>query len=286
MWKHAVEPPLLQAARLRLRNRQMLALERFAAVKPSTNPLLPTASDHTDGVFVESNEKRQQVKNLDAARLRIHKRFQNFQAKFPYTVGTIPSRITAAILKEEQKVSQKNYLEMARQRIHRRFEDKFLGLPGFPSTLKAAIAATADKPSSWGSSKAVIITSPPTKDDDHHRILRVNRCWEELCGYTQDEVVGKSLSILGDFQASTDPMDLATLSRSTAKGKKTALILKKTTKHGRVSQIYLRVVPLYSEDDKQTYPCETDVSKIVAYLGVLEEIRCDVEGQTTVILAD
>lgn len=289
MWKNAVEPPLLQAARLRLRNRQLFALKKFTAAKESTSYLLSSANNNTENLTksVSNKQSRQESNNLslEEAHRRIRKRFQ---AKFLPSVETTTSCASAtteniaSIPKEEE---WENYADKARQRIHLRFEENFLAFLGFPDTLRTAMDATDDNNcSSWGSSKAVIITSPPTKCNSHGQIVHVNQCWEELCGFSKDETIGKSLDTLGGFQSSTDPKDLAMLSKSIAKGEKTRITLQNLTKDGRIFQNYLRVVPLYDEgNEDNSVDHKRCMRRIVAYLGVLEEVKNNAAAKKRII---
>jgi PAS domain-containing protein len=270
MLKNALEPPLLNAARLRLRQREKLLLKNIAASKnKSSTSLLSSSSSSSeiskDDAFVEKKMTlKEQPDYLQAARLRIRERFRS---KFPDPVSWKTTTATADD-KAPRQVSSKpttTHLEDARQRIRRRVEEKVLPFVGLPTTLERAMSASC----SSVDDKAIVITTRPQNKQDQQWILHVNHCWEELCGFSQDEALGKTLGSLGCFQSATDPNDLATLTESIEKGERAALTLQNSTKDGRVFENYLRVVPLYSDDGKG-YPRANKTSDIVAYLGVSE----------------
>jgi PAS domain S-box-containing protein len=144
-------------------------------------------------------------------------------------------------------------------RIRNRFERKF------PATLETTVTSWHWK---WGTNNAAVITSsvPP------HRIVYVNSCWEELCGFTSEQVTGETFSSLGIEGSFTDPLMSEYLDQKLEKGERAAVHLKNKTKDGKTFTNYLRVTPL-------TDPSTT---KITHFLGVLQAERNTTSSGTNV----
>jgi PAS domain S-box-containing protein len=201
---------------------------------------------------------------LEQARLRIRNRFLT---KFP-TSSTLasgkerkqpPMEASLAAANDVKSVSS---LEEARHRIRNRFKRKFLpDFEAFPTTLDTAIPAMLHE--EWGTKNAAVITSsvPP------HRIICVNSCWEELCGFTSEEVTGETFASLGIEGSFTDPVMSEYLDQKIEKGERAAVHLKNQTRDGKTFTNYLRVTPLK----------DPSTTKITHFLGVLQD-----EGNTTI----
>jgi PAS domain S-box-containing protein len=244
----------LEQARLRIRF-------KFQSKFPTAQTLSSNGSVHentTDAPRIQADTP------LEQARLRIRNRFLT---KFP-TSSTLasgkerkqpPMEASLAAANNDKSLSS---LEEARHRIRTRFKLKFLpDFEAFPTTLDTAIPAMLHE--KWGTKNAAVITSsvPP------HRIVYVNSCWEQLCGFTSDQVTGETFASLGIEGSFTDPVMSDYLDQKLEKGEQVAVQLKNQTKDGKAFTNYLRVTPL-------TDPSTT---KITHFLGVLQD-----EGHTQV----
>jgi PAS domain S-box-containing protein len=202
---------------------------------------------------------------LEQARLRIRNRFLT---KFP-TSSTLasgkerkqpPMEASLAAANDVKSVSS---LEEARHRIRNRFKRKFLpDFVAFPNTIDTAIPAMLHE--KWGAKNAAVITSslPP------YRIVCVNSCWEELCGFTSEQATGETFASLGIEDSSfTDRVKSGYLDQKLEKGERAAVHLKNQTKDGKTFTNYLRVTPLIDHS----------TTKITHFLGVLQD-----EGNTNI----
>jgi len=248
--------PRLEMARGRLQNHMQ---SKFSPSLVKTqgivnrNPLMAAAAE-SDALMAAKKKK-----NLDAARARLRNRFQE---KFPLTTNKTqpaPQRMmwnnndTPAVA--STGLEETPYLSAARSRIQDRFQKKFLpDFTDFPSTLYDAMLRMEDK--EWGKHNAVIIT------DRSYKILAVNSCWEQMCGYSQAEATGKTLKGLGFSDSSfTNPITTRALtSKLEQQGESTAAAyLTNRTKDGRIFTNYLRVKPLFHHQEEA-----------IAYLGVVQ----------------
>jgi PAS domain S-box-containing protein len=240
----------LEQARLRIRNRFLAKFPASMAQKQSSNGLVDR---HATDV-----PRSQADTPLEQARLRIRNRFL---AKFP-------ASSTLAMGKEEKKQSpveaslaaanddKYRNVEEARNRIRNRFKRKFLpDFEAFPTTLDTAIPAMLHE--KWGVTNAAVITSsaPP------HRIVCVNSCWEELCGFTSEQATGETFASLGIEGSFTDRVMSGYLSQKLEKGERVAVHLKNQTKDGKTFANYLRVTPL----------TDHSTNEITHFLGVLQD---------------
>lgn len=187
--------------------------------------------------------------HIEAARLRIRHRFKK---RFP-TAAVMPTFSSTHTLSDK---GQKEHLEQARLRLRNRFLRKFLpDFTDFPESLENAEATMKDE--QWGASNAVVITMP----EPPFQILRVNKCWETLCGYTQREVFGKTFKSLGIQGPFTDPAALRMLHQQLEQNQRTVVHLTNATKDGSVFQNYLRVAPLRDNTTKH----------VTHFIAVLED---------------
>lgn len=158
------------------------------------------------------------------------------QARQRLTVSALPETVTPPTDSQDNR-------KTARQRIHERFTDNFPDFKGFPVTvdnLQRVISST-----DWGQSNAVVVTSSTAP----YPITHVNKAWEGLCGFTEEQVRGKtfrSLGIQGDF---TDANAIQALSRKLSGKERAAVHLTNAAKDGTLFRNYLRVAPLYSNDE-------------------------------------
>lgn len=244
----------LEQARLRIRFKFQ---SKFPAALAQTQS--PNGSVALNGTDVP---RSQADTPLEQARLRIRNRFLT---KFPNssTLATgketqqPPMKASLAAAKNDDKYLN---LEEARQRIRNRFKRKFLpDFEAFPSSFDTAIPAMLHE--KWGAANAAVITSsvPP------YRIVCVNSRWEELCGFTSEQVAGETFASLGIDGSFADPAMSGYLSQQFEKGERVAVHLKNQTKDGTTFTNYLRVTPL----------TDHSTTKITHFLGVLQD-----EGST------
>lgn len=105
--------------------------------------------------------------------------------------------------------------------------------------------------------RAIVVTEPSSP----FRIIAVNRQWEELCGYTQKESKGETLSHL--IQGPHTNIDAV------------RLVVQKAFKVGGASAVVVN----YSKDGRefrnrlQVGPLRDHQGKITSFVGVLEEVN-------------
>lgn len=225
----------LEQARNRLRQR--FEAKFLDALKEP--PFKPTVAMSAMLNPIQSTSKD----SLEEARLRIRQRFND---KFPLT-HTDPS-VRAVEHESFQEMASptdndQEYLEATRKRIHQRFNNKFPDFKSFPVTVDGLQHVIRD--TEWGRSNAVVVTSakPP------YPITHVNKAWEGLCGFSEYEVCGKtfrSLGIQGDF---TESSAVNTLAKKLSDKERAAVHLTNAAKDGTLFQNYLRVAPLYDNDE-------------------------------------
>ena len=253
----------LEAARLRIRNR---FLTKFPSAQRIGSAVVATATPNDSAVpppLRGNNESSPLLAattgmpHLEAARARLRTRFQE---KFPVAQSLEMHSTTTRPLESMDDPQKENYVEEARQRISKRFQQTFRpDFEGFPHTLDQAVAHLDDN--DFGETNAVIITGAAPS----FHILAVNSTWERLCGYSRAEAVGKTLKELGFHGAMTNKASTRALTRDLELGKSTALRLTNQTKEGRIFTNYLRVAPLFDEDDvRSTAPA-------IAFLGVVQD---------------
>ena len=85
---------------------------------------------------------------------------------------------------------------------------------------------------------AIVVTemNPP------FRIVHVNSVWEDLCGWTQEECRGKTLSVLQGQE--TDLGSVTSLISKILNGEEGGIVLTNYTKDGRRFRNHLRVGPM------------------------------------------
>ena len=230
---------LLEAARLRLRTR---FYANFPSIAKRPTALNPAAV-----------ERCKNLDHLEAARQRLHSRFvEKFQvsASLPMT-----SKVSYRSDQQEPLGSLSSvYLEAARHRTRNRFQKKFR--PNFDDFPVSVDMALKDMHSTdWGRQRAIVVTSaePP------FRILQVNKAWEDLCGFTQDQAVGQtfgSLGIQGPFTKHADVLD-----QHLHRKERVAMHLTNATADGKLFQNYLSVAPLVDSSSKQ----------VTHFIGVLQD---------------
>jgi PAS domain S-box-containing protein len=239
----------LEQARLRIRSKFQSKFPAALAQPQSINALVAR-----NAINVPTSSQADTP--LEQARLRIRNRFLT---KFP-TSSTLASGNQRKQAANDDKSLN---LEEARHRIRDRFKRKFLpDFEAFPNTIDTAIPAMLNE--KWGAKNAAVITSslPP------YRIVCVNSCWEELCGFTSEEATGETFASLGIEDSSfTDRVKSGYLDQKLEKGERAAVHLKNQTKDGKTFTNYLRVTPLTNHS----------TTKITHYLGVLQD-----EGNTNI----
>eukprot|EP00339_Tiarina_fusa_P004497 CAMPEP_0117058608 /NCGR_PEP_ID=MMETSP0472-20121206/40718_1 /TAXON_ID=693140 ORGANISM="Tiarina fusus, Strain LIS" /NCGR_SAMPLE_ID=MMETSP0472 /ASSEMBLY_ACC=CAM_ASM_000603 /LENGTH=112 /DNA_ID=CAMNT_0004776007 /DNA_START=284 /DNA_END=619 /DNA_ORIENTATION=+ len=97
-----------------------------------------------------------------------------------------------------------------------------------------------DDCSLWGSQHAVVVTS----SEHPYNILLVNKKWEDLCGFSQEEAFGKSFGSIGIQSRITDAYKVRALNKRLAQRKHAAVHLTNITKAGEFFDNYVRVAPL------------------------------------------
>ena len=167
------------------------------------------------------------------------------------------------------------HLEDARMRLRRRFQSIFplddidamdaieedtakADFHDFPTSLDTVMEAIDDR-SPWGSEHAAVITSAQYP----YNILLVNKKWEMLCGFSQEQAFGKSFGSIGIQSNITEAEKVAALNKRLAQGKHAAVHLTNTTKDGEAFDNYVRIAPLYSGIDHD----------VTHFIGVLESKR-------------
>jgi hypothetical protein len=242
----------LEQARLRIRFKFQSKFPAVVAKKQTSN-----GSVERNAADVPSS---QADSPLEQARLRIRNRFLT---KFP-TSSTLasgkerkqpPMEASLAAANDDKSLN----LEEARHRIRNRFKRKFLpDFAAFPTTFDTAIPAMLHE--KWGATNAAVITSsvPP------YRIVCVNSCWEELCGFTSEQATGETFASLGVEGSFTDRVMSGYLelylNQKLKKGERAAVHLKNQTKDGKPFANYLRVTPLIDHS----------TTEITHFLGVLQ----------------
>jgi PAS domain S-box-containing protein len=121
-----------------------------------------------------------------------------------------------------------------------------------PRNLDAALAMMPN------SAEAIVITecNGPT-----FCITNVNKAWQTLCGYTDKEVVGKTLKMIQGPMTCRDALQQFEDSIRSLSDSVTTLINYK--KDGSTFENRVRVVPLM----------DTQVGKVTHFLGVLEQVN-------------
>lgn len=182
--------------------------------------------------------------SLEEARLRIRQRFLD---KFPLDMAVSNNAVSkqafAPNTANRSHAKTPEYLEEARLRIRERFQDKFPDFSAFPETVDTLQHDIHD--TDWGRANAIVVTSSTWP----YPIVGVNETWEDLCGFPKDQVLGKtfhSLGITGDF---TEADSIRALSKKLANEEKAAVHLTNATKDGTLFRNYLRVAPLYTNDE-------------------------------------
>jgi len=181
---------------------------------------------------------------LEQARLRIRHRFLD---KFPTTPATNNAavRTSGAVtskMASPSKHAKMEHLEAARLRIRERFQDKFPDFTAFPETVETLQHALND--TEWGSN-AVVVTSATHP----FPILNVNTAWEDLCGFTEDQVLGETFQSLGIQGEFTEADAILGLAKKLKEHDRAAVHLTNATKDGTLFRNYLRIAPLYSNDE-------------------------------------
>jgi PAS domain S-box-containing protein len=105
-------------------------------------------------------------------------------------------------------------------------------------------------------SRAIVITEAAMP----FRIISVNHSWENLCGYSQNEVNGRTLECLQGEE--TNKFAVTALMAQMLKGEEAGTLLTNYTKEGRKFHNRLRVRPLRNNDGKITH-----------FAGVLKEVN-------------
>jgi PAS domain S-box-containing protein len=240
----------LEQARLRIRS-------KFQSKFPAA--LAPPQSSHASVARNAMNVPSSQADTpLEQARLRIRNRFLT---KFP-TSSTLasgdqmkqPSMGASSAAAKDDKYYN---LEEARHRIRNRFQREFLpDFEAFPNTIDTAIPAMLNE--KWGTKNAAVITSSLHP----YRIVCVNSCWEQLCGFTSEEAIGETFASLGIENSSfTDRVKSGYLDQKLEKGERAAVYLHNQTKDGKSFTNYLRVTPL----------TDHSTTAITHFLGVLQD---------------
>lgn len=199
----------------------------------------------------------QKHRYLEQARRRLQDNYEKYLAMLPdnYNMTNGHSNVIYNWGDFADAPQTPTHMDMARKRLHERFRRKFLpNFDDFPKTLDDAVYAMYQD--EWGQSNAVVVTSasPP------YQILKVNQCWENLCGWKEDEVRGKTFGSLGIQGSFTGNSDIDQLHNSLALGKSAAVRLVNKNKWGEIFPNYLRVAPLKDP--------ETD--EITSFIGVLQ----------------
>ena len=99
-----------------------------------------------------------------------------------------------------------------------------------------------------------------TESSSPFRIVSVNSSWEKLCGFTQNECRGKTLScIQGDR---TNVAAIRAAMNEVTKGHEVCTVLKNYSKEGKLFQNRLRIGPI-----------RDDYGAVTHYIGLLEEVN-------------
>lgn len=124
--------------------------------------------------------------------------------------------------------------------------------PLIPTTLYEALQP---------SDEARVITelSPP------FHISNVNKAWEQLCGYTQDECYGKTLSMIQGIETDKTAIT-ALMNQLVGRGETAGIVLTNYKKDGKKFRNRLTVGPLYGDIDGR------NSHKITHLIGILQEI--------------
>lgn len=226
----------LEQARLRLRQRfQSKFLDNMKEQPETRSEATMTLSP----IESPSNDL------LEEARLRIRRRFLD---KFPpdsfANASVMASKVEVPeTISPRKDDKQLDHLEAARLRIRERFQDKFPDFTAFPETMGSL--QDAMDASEWGRANAVVVTSaiPP------YPILNVNKTWEALCGFTEDQVRGKTFEALGIQGSFTEAVPIQELSKKLKNQKRAAVHLTNATQDGTLFRNYLRVAPIYDNDE-------------------------------------
>jgi PAS domain S-box-containing protein len=106
-------------------------------------------------------------------------------------------------------------------------------------------------------SRAIVVTETAKP----FKVVDVNECWEDLCGYSFTEARGKTLGSLLKGPA-TNQVAATGLVAHLLAGEEAGAVLTNYTKEGREFRNRIRVGPLFDESDNITH-----------FVGVLEEIK-------------
>lgn len=99
-----------------------------------------------------------------------------------------------------------------------------------------------------------------TESSSPFRIVSVNSSWEKLCGFTQNECRGKTLSCIQGDRANTAAIRAAM--NDVTKGNEVCTVLQNYSKEGTMFQNRLRIGPIRDH-------CGT----VTHYVGLLEEVN-------------
>jgi len=108
---------------------------------------------------------------------------------------------------------------------------------------------------------AVVVTTA----DAPHNIVHVNRAWEEMCGYTKEEVLDRPLSMIQGEETNTELAD-RTVSRLLESGEPVDAYLVNYRKSGEKFTNHVSMGPLKLDEESP------DVELLV---GILEEVRAE-----------
>lgn len=126
-----------------------------------------------------------------------------------------------------------------------------------PKTLDDALRPT---------SRAIVVTETIAP----FRVVKVNKAWEMLCGYSHIESKGKSLGSLLKGEE-TNQIAVTAMINKLLEGEEATAIVTNYTKEGRKFRNRVHVGPLYHDHGRTT---ESDVleEKPSYYVGVLKEV--------------
>ena len=116
---------------------------------------------------------------------------------------------------------------------------------------------TFDQRKIESSSGAIVVTEKAAP----FRIVSVNAAWEQLCGFTHEESVGKTLSILQGPE--TDRAAITTMLSQMLKGEEVGMELMNYDKSGRKFKNRLKLGSLRSEE----------TNEITHFVGLLKEVE-------------
>ena len=180
----------------------------------------------------------------------IQNNFFRYSYAYSLSFATPESDFTSNMMTDIMKAQLENV-----EKASMRFKSRPLHLQN--KEIKSSLPKTFDEESLMKSPDAIVVTETAAP----FRIVSVNPAWEQLCGFTKEESIGKTLGMLQGPQ--TDKAAITALLSQMMRGEEAGTELTNYDKSGRKFQNRLTLGPLRSEE----------TNKITHFVGLLKEVH-------------